>query len=288
MDSSALRLDWLRSFLAFAETGSFTAAAGRLHLSQPALHTQVRHLGDAIGRPLYSRVGRRLVLTPTGRDVEALARDVLGRIDRLARQLGGADEVPPVISAGRATHLYVLAGALRAWDRPLSLRTEDRQTALDSVRSGRADLALVPNVEREAGLVATPLLEIGQVVILPLGDSLVDRRALRLGELRDRPMILPPAGRPHREAVVAALGAPPRVLIEVDGWELMAHYAALGVGVAIVNASIPVPQGMVAVPVSDLPRQRFSLIHRREARPAPVDALANHLIQILRPRESAD
>lgn len=281
MDSSALRLDWLRSFVAFAETTSFTEAARRLHLSQPALHTQVQHLSEAVGRPLYQKLGRTLVLTPTGREVEALARDVLGRIDRTARTLAGAEDPPPVISAGRATHLYLLAATLRAWGRPLSLRAEDREAALESVRSGRADLAVVPNVEDEPGLLATPVVVVGQVAILSETDPLAGAKALPLSALQHQPLILPPRGRPHREAVVAALGAPPRVIVEVDGWELMAHYAALGMGVAIVNATIPAPAGTVAVPIHDLPRLRFAVCRRAPAQHAAAEALAAHVIATL-------
>ena len=68
MDSSGLKLDWLRAFLAFAETGSFTAAARRIHLSQPALHTQVKHLTAWVGEPLYQREGRRMLNVAISKD----------------------------------------------------------------------------------------------------------------------------------------------------------------------------------------------------------------------------
>lgn len=283
MDSSSLRLDWLRSFLCFAETGSFTEAARRLRLSQPALFTQIKHLGETIGRPLYHKVGRQLIISETGREVEALARDVLGSIDRYGAHLSGAEAPPPVISAGRATHLYLLADPLRRWGRPISLRTEDRGAALDAVRAGRADLAVTPMSEEEPGLSLSPLFELGQVAILPEGDALAGHKAISVEALVERPLILPPRGRPHRDAVVAALGASPRVVVEVDGWEIMAHYAALGMGIAIVNAHIPVPRGTVAVPVFDLPRLRYGLVMRRETASPAVKLLAQHLVAAFNP-----
>jgi hypothetical protein len=51
-----LRLDWLRAFVAVVETGGFTAAAARLHVSQPALHTQVKQLASGPARSTPSRV----------------------------------------------------------------------------------------------------------------------------------------------------------------------------------------------------------------------------------------
>ena len=50
--------DRLRSFIAFGEELSFTRAAARLHLSQPALHVQVARLTEELGVLLYRRVGR--------------------------------------------------------------------------------------------------------------------------------------------------------------------------------------------------------------------------------------
>ena len=49
MNTRELRLDWLRAFLAVVDSGGFTAAAARLHLSQPALHTQVKQLAAWAG-----------------------------------------------------------------------------------------------------------------------------------------------------------------------------------------------------------------------------------------------
>ena len=106
MDSAALRLDWLRAFLAVIDTGGFTAAAARLHLSQPALHTQVKQLAAWAG-PLYRFEARRLHLTPRGQQVERLARELLARIDSFVAADGSAsyevrifdnhDELPPAV-----------------------------------------------------------------------------------------------------------------------------------------------------------------------------------------------
>jgi DNA-binding transcriptional LysR family regulator len=90
--------------------------------------------------------------------------------------------------------------------------------------------------------------------------------------------VLPPVPRTHRATLAAALGEGLRVAVEVDGWELISHYAALGLGLAVVNAYVPAPRGMVALPIVDLPELRVHLIRRRGAPAIPeVVALANHL-----------
>jgi DNA-binding transcriptional LysR family regulator len=63
--------EWVRAFVTFAETLNFTHAATRLHISQPALHVQIRKLGESLQTPLYVRHGRSLTLTDEGRKVLA-------------------------------------------------------------------------------------------------------------------------------------------------------------------------------------------------------------------------
>ena len=281
MDATQLRLDWLRGFVAVIETGGFTAAAARLRVSQPALHTQVKQLAAWAG-PLYRFEGRRLRLTPRGEQVEVLARDLLAAIDRFAARQDGAAVVTPVLSAGRALQLYVLGQALRGWSSSLSLRTEDRAATIDAVRSGRAHLGLTSLLEPDPQLLSLRVLEVGQVAVVPDGDPLARRRRMKVRELAGRPLILPPAPRSHRATLAAALGGELRVVVEVDGWELMTHYAALGLGLTVVNAYIPAPPGTVAVPIVDLPPLRVHLVKRRGAPVLPeVTALEQHLARHL-------
>lgn len=67
----------VEQFVAVAETGGFTAAAARLHLSQQALSSSVRQLEIDLGVPLFTRTGRRIALTPSGRALLAEARPLL-------------------------------------------------------------------------------------------------------------------------------------------------------------------------------------------------------------------
>ena len=66
-----LDLNLLRVFAVVADSGSVTAAAGRLYLTQPAISAALRRLHDAVGAPLFVRQGRRLVLTARGQRLRA-------------------------------------------------------------------------------------------------------------------------------------------------------------------------------------------------------------------------
>lgn len=85
--------DWnlIRAFEATAETGSLSAAARRLGLTQPTLSRQIAALESALGATLFDRVGKKLVLTLTGHDL----------LDH-ARTMGSAAEMLALAAAGRA------------------------------------------------------------------------------------------------------------------------------------------------------------------------------------------
>lgn len=86
------QLEYLISVVA---TGSFTRAAERLHVTQPALSHQMRALESALGGPLLERLPRSIRLTPLGRAVLPHARAALAEAERLhavARRTAGLDE----------------------------------------------------------------------------------------------------------------------------------------------------------------------------------------------------
>ena len=59
----------LRLFLALAETGSVSAAARALHVTQPTASMQLREITDSVGQPLYELVARRVRLTEAGQEL---------------------------------------------------------------------------------------------------------------------------------------------------------------------------------------------------------------------------
>ena len=76
-----MTLQQLQYFLAAIEHGSFSAAAGTLHMAQPSLSEQVRRLEAELGVELFTRVGRGLVLTEAGRTLRPHAEDVLAEAE---------------------------------------------------------------------------------------------------------------------------------------------------------------------------------------------------------------
>lgn len=287
--SIAVHPDWLRAFIAFAEARSFTAAARALHLTQPAVHMQVKKLGEALSVELYRRQGRALALTEAGERVLAHARDVIEREAMLRAELDGADEAPVRVAAGEGAFLYLLADGVRAVARDaevsLRLTTTSAEGAVEAVRSGRAHLAVAVLAELPDGLDGRALTRVGAKVVMRRDHPLARRRRLTPRHLDGQTLVLPPRGRPHREAVVRALedaGATAEVCVEAHGWEVLMSYAGLGLGVAVVNGICRTPRGLVARPFGGLPRVTYWLLHRpgalrRAAVRAVFDAFVAHV-----------
>jgi DNA-binding transcriptional LysR family regulator len=109
-----MNYEHLFSFAVFAEHLSFTHAARRLALSQPALHVQVKKLSADVGVPLYTRRGKVLALTPAGERVAVFAREVHAKGDALVTELRGkADDGAITLATGAFAFVRLLAPAVR-------------------------------------------------------------------------------------------------------------------------------------------------------------------------------
>ncbi len=269
-----LKLEWLEAFAAFAEHQSFTRAAAALHLSQPALHVQVKKLAQALGVALYRREGQRLVLTADGRRVAAFGREMLGRTRELEDALTSSGPAAPVVlCAGEGAYLYLLGEGIQRFlahgEAPLKLLTRDREGTLEAVRGGEAQVGVASLDVLPDDLDARPLTDVGQVLVLPAAHPLARRPHLGLTDLAGARLVVPGPDRPHRVALARALleaGVPWEVAVEANGWELMLRFVELGVGLAVVNACCRIPAGLCARPLPELPRQRYHVLARPGAR----------------------
>jgi DNA-binding transcriptional LysR family regulator len=273
MDELAVSADALASFAVFADHLNFTHAAAELHISQPALHVKIRKLAQALGRPLYHRDGRRLVLTADG---EAVARFARAHDERLAHFLadfaGAATRRPVVLAAGQGAYLYLLGDTIRAVlaeeQTRLRLITCNHRQMLAAVRTGQAHLGVGVLDALPGDLTAVELASFPQVVLVPAGHRLARRRSVTLPDLAGASLVVPPQHRPHRtllEQTLGAAGVPWTVAVEAEGWPLITHFVTLGVGLAIVNGCVPAPPGLIARPVTGLPPVTYHLVHQPAA-----------------------
>lgn len=158
-------LNLLRTFLAVHRSGSFTAAARTLGLSQPTVTTQIRALERRLGRELFERQARGVVAVPFA---DALAVRVAAPLDDLAVITGdddrtGAPVAGPVRLAGPAELLCLRAlpalAALVAQGVRVRTSTGLTDPLLDELRSGQHDLVIATARPRGRSLSAVPLMD---------------------------------------------------------------------------------------------------------------------------------
>ena len=91
-----MNLDWekLRLFELVAEAGSFTEAARRLHMSQPALSRQIGALEDSIGAKLFHRHARGLAMTHEGEQLRTATHDMQDRLERARLAIDASRDRP--------------------------------------------------------------------------------------------------------------------------------------------------------------------------------------------------
>jgi len=263
--------EWLFAFVVFAEHLNFTRAAARLHISQPALHVQIKKLAESVGRPLYRRDGKSLSLTPEGRHLAAFGREVQERGRSVLEELRGQVQSGPVVLAsGQGAFLYLLGPAIRRFPKrtwPLRLLSMGGPQAIESLREARVHLsvAALASDGLPADLACEKLRSVGQSVIVPSSHRLARRRSLRPVDLAGEQLVVAPSGSPHRVMLTQLLesaGVPWSVAVEATGWELMLQFARYGVGIAVVNDFCAAPRGMRSIPLEGAPAIAYHLVSR--------------------------
>jgi DNA-binding transcriptional LysR family regulator len=261
----------LFAFVTFAEYRNFTRAAAELHISQPALHVQIRKLGEAIGRPLYARSGRELVLTAEGERLAAYGREIRERGDHVLAEIRGERSIgPTVLAAGQGAFLYLLGAAIKRFRHPLRVLALPGPEAIEAVRSARAHVGVVATEVPPHDLAVAKLRTVGQHVIVPASHRLAQRRSIAPRDLAGESVIVAPAGSAHRTMLEHHLrGIAWTRAVEVTGWELMLQLARLDIGLAIVNDFCEPPRGMVAIRLAGAAAITYYVIARHHLAPAP-------------------
>ena len=141
----------LNAFIAIAELGSFSEAAERLHLTQPAVSKRIASLELQLNVRLFDRLGREVSLTEAGRALLPRAYQILNVLDDTRRALTNLNgEISGRLTLATSHHigLHRLPPLLRAFTRAhpqvaLDIQFLDSEVAYEEVLHGRAELAVI-------------------------------------------------------------------------------------------------------------------------------------------------
>jgi DNA-binding transcriptional LysR family regulator len=232
----------LQAFLAVAETSSFSRAAERIFLTQPAISKRIAALEASLGTRLFDRIGRTIQLTPAGQALLTRSRAILRELDDVKRSIANlAGAITGELSLATSHHigLHRLPGPLKQFHETypgvrLDLRFMDSEKACRAVAHGEIELAIVtlPPVI-DAPLQAIKIWDDPLDIVVGRTHPLAGTTPASPKVLLDYPAILPGPGTYTREIILKALG-PWRDKITVgmatNYLEVLKMLAAIGLG----------------------------------------------------------
>jgi LysR family nitrogen assimilation transcriptional regulator len=227
----------LRYFVTVARLGSFSAAARRLHVAQPALSRHVKTLESMLGVRLLTRDARGVRLTHDGEELLAHSVHILDQLDMLPRLVGpkslrvaGRVVVGLPTSAGAVIAVPLLRAAIERYPNVRVHLIESLSGYLQEwIESGRLDLAVVYDPKPNPGVRIDPILVedlwlVGGPQSMPVGTDV-----LPLQELPRFPLVVPGASHSHRrllEGMALSHGLRLDIRAEVDSLTVLKRMAA--------------------------------------------------------------
>jgi DNA-binding transcriptional LysR family regulator len=199
----------LAAFCAVVERKSFSQAAERLGVTQPAVSLQIRSLEQRLGRRLLDRSGRRVEPTEAGLRLYASAQRVLAAEESLLEELDADEDgvVSGTLELGASTGpggtvVPVLLCELQQQHPGLRVRlsVSDTQTVVDRVADRELELGIVGAGRKHRGVVFDPFFEDEVVLACPAGHRFAGK-TITLDQLRGEPLIVMQEGAGVRQVI---------------------------------------------------------------------------------------
>jgi LysR family transcriptional regulator, transcriptional activator of nhaA len=251
MTPSDLNYHHLLYFWAVAKEGSLRRAGEILHVSQPSISAQLKHLEQSLGAPLFTRTSRRLILTDTGQtvleyaeEIFSLGRELLTAVRQepgqrpLRLHVGVADSVPKIIVRQHLTPVFELGRLVRVICREGSL-----QELITQLVAHRLDAVLADEPSTSALRVRTFNQRVSTSDVVICAAPLLAQRLTKdfPRSLDGAPAILPVgemALRRQLEHWFEGQGVRPRVVAEVEDTALLTDLGAQGLGFVPVYSAV--------------------------------------------------
>jgi DNA-binding transcriptional LysR family regulator len=278
-----LDIDQLRTFVAIADTGSFTRAAEIVHKTQSAVSMQMKRLEDRVGKAIFERDGRLSKLTDEGERLLDFARRIV-RLNQECMASFNENELIGRVRLGLPDDYAdrylpeILARFSRSNPKAeVTVMCEPTHNLIERVQNGDLDLAIITHVDRRG---PSEIVRIEQLLWVTSARHTVH-------EERPIPLAL---GRPNcdwRHSATEALESADRAFkILYVSWHSTAVGAAVMAGLAVsVLPESAVRPGMRILGPSDgfpaLPSCKIGLIRARQEANPLTDALGIHIKQSL-------
>ena len=230
---------------AIADTGSFTAAGEKLHVSQSAISRQILLLEDELGEPVFHRIGRRIRITPAGESLLQLSHrvfqdleDTVSGISDKQESLGGTLR----LVGGMTVCLYLFPALLAEVRRihpnlDLKVTVGSAERSIAMLRSGAGDLGLLTLPVEATDLESTPALEEELLLVTYPSHPLAKKKVIAPSDLDKQPFVLFETGSITRRLVEGFFTREqihPQIIMETENVEIIKAMVRSGLGISIV------------------------------------------------------
>jgi len=236
----------LKIFESVARQLSFSRAAEELHLTQPAVSTQVARLEEHAGNALFEQLGKKIFLTPAGTELLRISRGIIAQFEEAENAMaqyrgicGGKLNVG-VISAGDYffPHLLVeFAGRHRGV--ALNFTVHNREGLLAHIAENRTDLAIMVRPPADAEVVALPFAPHPYVIVAAPTHPLAGLRGVARERLLGEPFVVREKGSDTWKSMEDGLGRDVdrlRIAMEIRSTETIKQAVIAGMGVSFLSA----------------------------------------------------
>jgi DNA-binding transcriptional LysR family regulator len=230
---------------AIAESGSFTGAGRKLHVSQSAISRQILLLEEELGEPLFLRVGRQVRMTPAAESLVQLGqrvfqdlRDTVGTITDRTGALRGTLR----LAGGMTVCLYMFPPLLKHLKKvhpqlDVRLTVATALHSVQEIRAGRVDAGLLTLPIEESDMVTLPVLREELLLVTMPTHPLARKRRILPADLDGESFVLFEVGSATRRVIDSFFvleKIEPTVVMNTENVEIIKAMVKTGLGIAIV------------------------------------------------------
>lgn len=275
----------LKLLEAVARNSSFTRASEELHLTQPAVSTQIKQLEQEIGMPLFEQMGKKIFLTEAGKEIYAFSRDIAQQFRDIESVLDDMKGVKrgtlslTVTSTGKYFAPYLLAEFVKHHPgTQVHLEVTNREELVTQLQENIPDMAIMGTPPDNLELTAQAFMQNPLVIIARPDHPLAQTSRIPLSQLVEENFILRERGSGTRNAVERFFeqrGLKLNTSMEMSRNEAIKHAVMAGLGLGIVSLhtlEFELALDRVAIlSVEGFPiMKEWYLVHRNGKRMSPI------------------
>ena len=235
----------LRLFLALADSGSVSAAARRMHVTQPTASMQLKEITQQVGIPLYEVVGRKLSLTEVGKRLAETARDITHCWESFEQEIDAFQGLTrgKIRVAVVSTAKYFMPRLVGSFCKlhpsiDVALEILNRDSVVERLRDNRDDFYIMSMPPGDIELTDESFMQNPIVVIASIGDPLSKAKSLGLNDLAKHRFILREKVSGTRMAAdqhFRAMRFRPDIRLELGSNEAIKESVAGGLGLGVLS-----------------------------------------------------